>query len=180
METLAMINSKKERGEMFAKYQPLCYRLAANFANKFPRLLYDDILIESKSALGVTLATWNTSGEPHSTRSDMTWVYTKTYYLLYDWCLNNQPKAKPFSQFGGDNAEETQEPASRFAAPENWFNGILRTIGEDARLVVSIIVAAPAEIVDELSPRAPKRSMRAVRRYLAENMGWDSGRIEKA
>lgn len=162
--------SRKTRGQMFIDYQPLCYKLAAQFARKYP-IPATELINEAQSALGVCLAEWNKNegeGKP------ITWIYFQIYHRMLDFCQRKQPKHKTFTTLG------MEEKPMMLPAPESWLGGLLRTIGEDARTIVDIITMAPAEIIDELSPNAPKRSKRAVQKYLLEEKQWEPERVRRA
>lgn len=178
-------NLKPEQlAALFNEYKPMARGLANRFARIYA-IPHQEVLDEAESNLALLVASWNEEGQygfdPTRGTKRSTWVYRKLTLRLLTWVNLRRPKLhQPFSMYdskGGDG--ETVEFASNIVAKPNRIDSLLRSLGEDAKIVVKTIIAAPDEIADDISEGAKIRSRNTVKQYL-RTQGWSVRRVEDA
>lgn len=173
-----MKKTRKEKGELFKKYIPMTYSMANKFSAKY-KLPHAEMEDEAQSALAMIVAKWEMEGAKDSTGSPSTWIYQKMFWHLLTYCTRKQPKEIRFSAI---ERETPIDPPHK----TGWLEGLVRTLGEDARIVANTILFAPAEIVEDIkdnlrprSHRAREKARAAVEGYLVDQ-GWTGERFAAA
>lgn len=157
---------------------PMTRHLALLHARRFPGIQFSDLRAEAETLLQAVIlrekpgAVWRRSGG----RSFESWCYYYVNMGLMSYCAPWRRRHRRELLFIN---LPTSRPPERFVHRESGLASLLRSLGEDAAIVVRIICDAPAEIADELKPSAPVRSRRLVREYL-RGQGWDEVRLDQA
>lgn len=60
----------------------------------------------------------------------------------------------------------------------SWLTRLLADLTEEAKIVVHLILNAPAEIAEEVSVMTRARGRDAVRQYLCQEMGWPTDKVD--
>lgn len=167
--------TRKQKGELVTQYTPLAYRHAAKFAATY-KIPFNDVADEAISGLGLIAMAWNESGDPScSPDGRTTWVYQKLYWHLLTFCTRKQPRERCFTSVTKDEDVQIDAPAKT-----GWFEGLLHTLGDDARDIVEIIVNAPAELAEEIRPRKPAKTAKAIQNYVERYFDWEPTRVMNA
>lgn len=167
-----------QKVELFRQFVPMAHKFAGRFSRTFGVSL-ETMTTESLSMLSLVVARWECQqvGYNPTKTSQSTYIYRALYYGLYDLMRRDWPKEKRL--------------ADRYDAPKRstWLERLLRTLGEDARTVVTVLLFAPAEIAAELEPTlhrardkvraARERHRLAVRQYFVAQ-GWTAERADAA
>lgn len=168
-----------EKTALFNRYRPLAFLLAHKFANRY-RIAQGLVEDESLSLLGTVIAQWESGTKAFNpARSCATsWVYRSLTWSLASYCGNELLGGHRFAarrkRVGGRALE-------KLPARTGWFEGIARDLGEDARVLVETIVAAPSEIAADLVPRRWRgRAAGSVKSYMQSKMGWSPARLAAA
>lgn len=168
--------TQDQKSELFLQFKPM----VASLANKFSRgneARYRELCDVGESALGLAITRWAGDDDHYGDKwksgrvTPLTWVYhiLRWEMLSYIRKTDRHPVA-PISE----------NVARQMSKPTPWLQRMLSNLGDDARTIVSLIVMAPAELMDEMKLITVRRARKALRQYLAEHCEWDDQRIELA
>lgn len=163
----------QEQITLYKKFLPLANSLARKAARRH-RMPTGELQAEARSLWGKIVAEWPQRYDP-ARCGECHWAYQQIYWRLLDFCTR-QPARKHEVQMSNK---------ADFKAKGNWLPGFLAMLGEDARIVVSTILHAPGEIVEEIMPRGNRprtrtRTRIALEDYFEDSLGWPMSRFDSA
>jgi hypothetical protein len=168
--------TEAEATDLFKQHLPLAQHHAAKFAAKY-RIPLADVVDEAQSILGTTIAQWDSPHRPDHYNPECanptSWLYRRIYWGLLTWCTRKQPEYKLFGGMGDACRPE------QWAGREGWLDTFLHNLGDDARVVVRTLVAAPATIAADVGANKRTRTRKAVTGYLVQQ-GWATARVDRA
>lgn len=153
------------RTELWNQLQGLPKHIAMKMHLKYG-LPLDELIEEARSLLGYHIARdrYNSSrGKP------MTWFYTILSFQLRDYCTRKRDRMIHFS------TEDTEfEPAGKKSPVQN----LLMELGAEAKELVTLILHAPEEIVDDMTFATKGRARKSLQQYLTSTRGWSRPKLE--
>jgi hypothetical protein len=135
-------------------------------------LPYDELQAEATGILALKSVEWKTT---EAKVSACTFIYRNLWWGLIAYCRKNKTAQNTISLGTAPAAHR------RLVTSKGYVESLWETIGEEARVVLSTIVNAPAEIADDVARAARNRAKAraAVKDYLVKQ-GWDPLRFHAA
>jgi hypothetical protein len=172
--------SNQAKAKLFDKHLPLTTHLAKRFAKRHFTIPLQEIIDEAQGRLSLVVSRWNQKdgeGYNHTLCNPTSWIYRELNWHLQTYCQRKRPRENRIKTF---SVLERDENPVQLPAKKNWLEGILHSLGEDARIIVGTILSAPREIAEELQPATCGRARIAVREYLVKRKGWSMDRLDMA
>jgi len=163
-------NAEKVRA--WESHQALAVKLASQFAAHY-EMPHSELVIEANAILTDELFV-RQKYDSTKGASITSWLYKILYWKLLDYCSRNRDPAIPFSAF------DTEEIQCQPAAKPNRVQRLLQELSEEGQFLVHIVINAPAEIVDDISPQTKAKGRRAVQKYMLETCHWDQAKLDRA
>lgn len=162
--------TKDQVAEKFEKYRRMACSIAIGIAAKH-NLSPDELVDEALSILGLALTDhWVC----YADAGESTWVYKNVYWPLLTYATRTRHKSIPFSSFETD--DETFDAPSKPTPIQN----LIRHLGDEAKVMVDVIVNAPIEIAEDVTSISRRRARKAIVNYLASTEGWHGFQIRAA
>lgn len=171
--------TQDQKAEIFQQFQPMVTSLAKKLA-RGNQARFQELCVEGASKLGLAIAEWAGDNDRCSAsfRGTRTARSTWCYHILY-WAMLTH--IRKMDRHPVVSAEECGEAGRELRAKQTpWLQRVFSDLGEDARTIVSLIVMAPVELMDEMRVATARRARTAVWTYLSQQYDWDEERIESA
>lgn len=162
--------TKQQQTILYEKFLPLANSLARRLAKRH-KIPTTELQAEVRSLWGAIVAEWPERYDP-ARCGECHWAYQQIYWRLLDFCTR-----RPHRRYEVQLSEKTD-----FKAKGRWMDGFLKMLGEDARIVVSTILHAPGEIMEEIMPKSSPRTRTriALEDYFEDQAGWSLSRFDEA
>lgn len=154
------------KNETYEEVRGIVFGLVSQTINKFREIDQDDI--ESAAHEGFLQA--YDSYIPERGRSFKNWVMDKVKYRIQDLIRNNAKKQKP------SRLPEEVSYDDRSSEIELW----LENLSDDARLVVTYVIAPPPAMKKELRGHVNSYRWKRVLRWYLTSKNWKESRIKSA
>jgi hypothetical protein len=174
-------NSNLTPAQRFTQYLPMAHKFAHRFAAR-QQLPLRDMIDEAESALSEICTrwddgTWYRHFNPKRGCNETSWMYRAIYFELLTVVTANK------GQYQGLNRNAAPlDAAKASSAKRRWIDELLKTVGDDAKVIATTILFAPEEIADDIALGASGLAAWAeygVREYL-ESQGWPKVRVTVA
>lgn len=162
---------KNEKSELYNRYLKMAYRLGHKVSGKY-NASANEMCEEAVSLLAQICAEW--PGKYDATKSSScTYIYQCIYHELLNYCTRHKPRERRFSDIEKDDTKPLQISAKR-----SRMEDLFQTLSEDARILVTTVLSAPADLIDNITPQArrQKKTRAAICRHMREQ-GWPPNRI---
>lgn len=166
--------SPEEITKDLAQFQNMVYQRAHKTVQKYG-VEWDEALSEATYGLIEAARTYDPEKATKST-----WYYRVMFEVT---TTNFSRHFKHCTRETTMPMHEMTEEDERSLIPEykpSWLSCLLTELGEESRALVHIILDAPEDIADSLSPRAPTRSRNAVREYLIDVLDWPKDELNRS
>lgn len=162
--------TKQQQITLYQKFLPLANSLARRLARRH-KIPIGELQAEARSLWGGIVAEWPEKYDPAQC-GECHWAYQQIYWRLLDFCTR-----RPHVRHEVGMSEKVE-----FKAKGCWLDSFLKMLGEDARIVVTTILHAPGEIVEEIMPRTRGRTRTriALEDYFEDRIGWPMDRFDEA
>jgi DNA-directed RNA polymerase specialized sigma24 family protein len=162
---------KNEKTSLYAQYLKMAYSLGHKIALAY-NADANELCEEAASILAQIVAQWPGKYDPKKS-SPCTWIYQGIYHELLNYCTRHKPRERRFSDIEKDDTKPLQ-----IGAKEGWLDTLFLTLSDDAKILITTILAAPADLIEDISPQArrQKKVRAAICRYMREQ-GWAPSRV---
>lgn len=166
--------SQQKKAEIFTGHQKLAFKMGHKFARHFG-INHDTACDDAMEVLGEIIAEGNLPDGREGGRKMTSWLY-----LQLDFRLRTKygrprfvDRIKKFT-----DVERADCPLTP-AAKTHWYDNFVRDLSEDARIIITTIFNAPAEIAEDICVAHRGKARHAIRREM-EQRGWPEERVENA
>lgn len=161
--------SSEEQANIYLKFRPLARRVAIDTFKRHRLMSRDLFIMESQSILGEIIAKWNDPriGYDKTKSSEISWLYKKLHWGLRDFIRRERRHHIPENDFG---VPQIAPP------PHSWVERFLQTMSDDAKVMVTTILNAPADFAADLSARRFRAGRTKIKKHL-QKRGWSESRI---
>ena len=168
---VALKTSKAEAAEvLFIKYEKLALS-AASAVSRRTGVPYSELEDEARSLLGgLVFEEWDRFDAEKACAS--TWIYTKVYRYLQNYVSRGRPVWRAKGKRVDVDKVEVEVKSSKV-------DSILSEVGDEGWALLKIIIEAPGELANSLTPTAPARTVTTIRRYLSDGH-WKTETIDRA
>lgn len=143
------------KSQLFADNQRTVLQYSRALANRYS-LPVKELEDEGLSALGLAIS----SREEHILKS--------VYWALRKLILYRLRRSQRLTSGLKDSS----------GIPDPLF-ALWSVLSDEGRFLVRVILEAPGELIDVLTPRAPKRSKKAVVKHLRKSEGWSRLKVQR-
>ncbi len=167
----------EERLALYLKYKGMIHPLAERF-DPFHTQIYWDLVQAAESYLLEQVTRWGTTNEDAGRydkkrgAKESTWVYRLLYWTMLD---HSRKACRVRSREESLTREELLIPQK-----PNWLTALLMDLGDEAKVLVQLVINGPAELVENFHPRRAGIARTALREYLRRKLGWSDTQVELA
>lgn len=167
--TAIQLRTSLDNGSFFEHYEKMIFNIAHKMKKLHKGEDFDELVAEGYYGIA------SKAHEYDPTKADVsTWAYTIIWGRMKNLCINKATHRHVPTDF--------TEKKNDIVAPvkDNWFATLVRELSEDAGLLVRAACEAPGELASVVRDTAPKKSRKALHKYLAKTLGWNKVRINSA
>lgn len=144
-------------------YKRMIYKIAYESHRKYGKstnVTFDELVSEAWNAVITKSERYDSKISCRST-----WVYFTAFYGIKNYCVNRLRR----HEYKNINISECSE---EYSAPRGWLDNLFDEISEEAQTLIGVLLEAPEELSNVVSPTTPRRTERAVRSYMIDAMDW--------
>ena len=159
-----------EKARLYEQYQPLIYKRAIYHSRKFGKPL-EELVEEGRWALSLLICQdWGEFNPAKS--SEMSWIYQRISWKMLDFCTRRRVDTHLSTL---PHAEQS------FVAPshKDKLHEMMINLSREAQTLFRIILTAPGDLAQDLTPATKGRARLAVRAHVARKYGWPPAKVER-